>query len=1123
MSFVNKENAQKSAGAAASFIGKGAKAGYSAIKNHKSGSSNKDSEHEEHYSSVRPLESLTDPRTFQPPPKRSVGSYSGSIPPSFSAHSLAATSSAIPPPQATVQNPAQYQLQIQPSMSAPQQQPGNQVYAAGNYQDPSQASQTYPGPPQLPGRQPSQNQIGGNPQVPAQSQAESYISDSVTRTGQSAGSQYVQSQLQNSGYAEAQNPQIQKAGAAFGSFIGGQLAQQGQQQAKQQLQQQLQNFQNPQSTIQTPQSQDVSQQQSQFPQVQQPEQTPQAPSISQIQGPDQFQQPGIAQQATQQPNQFQQLGIAQQPNQFQQPAPAQQPIQQSAQFQQHLPAQQPNQFQPPGPAQQSSSQPNQFQQPGIAQQPNQFQQPAPAQQPGIAQQPKQFQQPAPAQQPIQQATQFQLPSPAQQPSQFPEASPQQQVPQLQQGSQVPVSPQLQQASPVHQFSQNKQVHSQDVREIQYQQRPQPQPPSNHQSQDVLNTQYQPTNQPSQMYPTASIQPPPTSAVPREPEPLPQQSASVIASPPQSFAPPPVHVARGSSPSNHAQTELSPTISTAAPVQGVHSGSTAPPPPPRNTFSLPDISTVGPPPPKPFRSAQEKEKLEQERRHQEEFNKMRNAHRTASSTSTPSYVPKPNSPLKTEDTGEPAPLPPEKNASKDTTAFSPPPSTFRSSSSTKNHSVPVAAPKPTVKTDIDDIASPSPPPPAPRKKFSSKESESLVLESHKKPPPKPSKPKSLANINSKQGELENNKQFANSEPIPDSKTSRAVPAEQDLVSEMERVMLNRRKKLQDQETATPDVSNKPSRPAKPVKFEKISSPTQRQHHNIFETPNQSTKNTSGIHDAAPVKPTRPPKPTFSKPPKPLPAVSKPKPYVRTKVPIPDSNQQLNLQLETGWYKRLDQIPPDAAGLIYRTSMGQIGGDYTRYISFRMKDLGTVQAEIKWSDSTAPIVTQKYTAPPTATQEQLFEGRNLFNEHVATWAESHEGKCVGDGECWTLAKLALEKGCGKHAFVSEYYHHGALLFTKDASGVIKSNPTDSIARGDILQFYECTTKNNYSTTKLGAPHHTAIVVSCNSDGSLEIIHQNVNGVKKVMKQNLVLNVVEGTMKVYRPVTKTWIEEL
>lgn len=109
------------------------------------------------------------------------------------------------------------------------------------------------------------------------------------------------------------------------------------------------------------------------------------------------------------------------------------------------------------------------------------------------------------------------------------------------------------------------------------------------------------------------------------------------------------------------------------------------------------------------------------------------------------------------------------------------------------------------------------------------------------------------------------------------------------------------------------------------------------------------------------------------------------------------------------------------------------------------------------------------------------------------------------------------------MSEYYHHGALLFTRDASGESRSNPTDSIARGDILQFYQCTTKNNYSTTKLGAPHHTAIVLNCNPDGSLEVIHQNVNGVKKVMKQNLVLNVVEGTMKVYRPVTKSWIEEL
>ncbi|GME96831.1 unnamed protein product [[Candida] boidinii] len=153
------------------------------------------------------------------------------------------------------------------------------------------------------------------------------------------------------------------------------------------------------------------------------------------------------------------------------------------------------------------------------------------------------------------------------------------------------------------------------------------------------------------------------------------------------------------------------------------------------------------------------------------------------------------------------------------------------------------------------------------------------------------------------------------------------------------------------------------------------------------------------------------------------------------------------------------------------------------------------------------------------------------HVANWCEANEGHQVGDGECWTLAKFALAKGCGKRAFISSGYTHGALICTikgikaNIAPEIVEEVPTDSIKRGDILQFTECCFRYPNKALFFGAPHHTSIVLSASdNDSEVEVMHQNVNGKKIVQRESLDLSkLTEGEIKVFRPVNVNWIEEL
>lgn len=287
-----------------------------------------------------------------------------------------------------------------------------------------------------------------------------------------------------------------------------------------------------------------------------------------------------------------------------------------------------------------------------------------------------------------------------------------------------------------------------------------------------------------------------------------------------------------------------------------------------------------------------------------------------------------------------------------------------------------------------------------------------------------------------------------------------------------------------------------------------------------------------------------------------SVPPPAPPTRTRPPVapPSRNTaaivttpkwtepDLDLELPSLWFTSADmmQLPKCFQGLNCQLSAGFIGDKQFRSYAFRGVDLSTIKLKLIWKkDSPSPLdsLTQelKFIPPPTASKEMLVQGHKVFGEHVASWCEVKSGQQVGNGECWTLAHDALQKGCGKHAFVSSALIHGALLYTVKANGdkpeVIVPNVTDDIKRGDILQFKSCFFKYPTMTMTYGAPDHTAIVLDVKEGthgGSflknLKIIQQNMSGVKIVAETELDLGRLKGgDVKVFRPVEKEWVVDL
>ena len=267
------------------------------------------------------------------------------------------------------------------------------------------------------------------------------------------------------------------------------------------------------------------------------------------------------------------------------------------------------------------------------------------------------------------------------------------------------------------------------------------------------------------------------------------------------------------------------------------------------------------------------------------------------------------------------------------------------------------------------------------------------------------------------------------------------------------------------------------------------------------------------------------------------------YRRSAAALPPKEEEtteLDLELQTGWFADTTgaplQIPKAFQGLDNASSLLQsstgFSTSYERKYKVRNKDLALTTYTIKWKDNdiaNATLNVEKVHPSPLKAQPpplkmELINAQQQFGDYVAGWCEHHYGQQVGRGECWDLAHDALEKGCGKHAFISTYYHHGyPILQLKD--GVVTNGPHDDIKRGDILQFKSCIFVDSTlgQTKTVGMPDHTSVVLS-NDGNSIVVAEQNVNNVKTVVHGTYTLrHMTKGEVTAYRPMPKAWAGSL
>jgi len=340
------------------------------------------------------------------------------------------------------------------------------------------------------------------------------------------------------------------------------------------------------------------------------------------------------------------------------------------------------------------------------------------------------------------------------------------------------------------------------------------------------------------------------------------------------------------------------------------------------------------------------------------------------------------------------------------------------------------------------------------------------------------------------------------------------------------------------SAKPDIRPKPTG-AKPIIHAKPAliakppvPPARRTTPDIASIPSPKPLPASALRSASVTPPPPPPPRNYNRP-------AEAAPPKREEGP-----PTLNLEISTGWLDPnlgSSQMPKDLQGLTYiSSSQSSMSGGTTTHVhklNLRLKDLSILRYVISWTNSdfaNAKVEILEYIPSPIVhnvpSKSDLVGYSGRFGDYIASWCDHKMGQQVGRGECWDLAQEALLKGCGKHAMVSTYTHHGfpILRIAGSNSGISFIDGVgqfDEIRRGDILQFKSCifVDKQAGSTKTVGAPDHTAVVLD-NLGDKIIVAEQNVNNTRFVVKGEYCLkDLTTGETYVYRPVPTDWPGQL
>jgi len=133
---------------------------------------------------------------------------------------------------------------------------------------------------------------------------------------------------------------------------------------------------------------------------------------------------------------------------------------------------------------------------------------------------------------------------------------------------------------------------------------------------------------------------------------------------------------------------------------------------------------------------------------------------------------------------------------------------------------------------------------------------------------------------------------------------------------------------------------------------------------------------------------------------------------------------------------------------------------------------------------------------------------LNGKIVEFVNRVMGTTVGRGECWDLAQQALDQNLADWARPTRF-------------GFPLNPETDEIKVGDIVQFRNLKITGQLPGgvmrfEALGSPDHTAVIYKVLGNKRYTLAHQNVRGIRRVIKGDINLaNVTSGNYWVYRPV--------
>ena len=137
-------------------------------------------------------------------------------------------------------------------------------------------------------------------------------------------------------------------------------------------------------------------------------------------------------------------------------------------------------------------------------------------------------------------------------------------------------------------------------------------------------------------------------------------------------------------------------------------------------------------------------------------------------------------------------------------------------------------------------------------------------------------------------------------------------------------------------------------------------------------------------------------------------------------------------------------------------------------------------------------------------------------IVSWLQARLNQTIDTGECWDAAERGIQSA-GASRPGKQLYVWGRVV-----------QPA-SLQLGDILQFTNFKMRvtqedGRWAETTFGLPRHTAIVSYLNTDGSVDVLHQNYGSVRSVQSMEWVYLksgkydtekvTISGSVTCYRP---------